>query len=92
MLGENEAFKIAEKTIVQKQKESNYDDFSPVELHQETDAFYTFVSGSQAMIDDDIIPGAFFVSVDKADGHIWTRDEKEIYYQRRFAPAELQAA
>lgn len=91
MLDKNECFKIAEKAITQKQKESNYDDFSPVELHQETDAFFTFISGSQAMINDDIIPGAFFVSVDKADGHIWTRREKEEFYQRQ-SVSELQTA
>ena len=43
------------------------------------------------MINDGIIPGAFFVSIDKADGHNWTRDEKEIFYQRQSVP-ELQAA
>ncbi len=91
MLSESKAFEIAEKAISQKQRQSNYNDFSAIELHQETDCFWTYVSGSQAMINDGIIPGAFFVSVDKTDGHIWTRDEKEIYYQRKFAP-ERQAA
>jgi hypothetical protein len=43
------------------------------------------------MIEDGYIPGAFFVSVDKTDGHIWTRNEKEIFYQRQ-SVTELQAA
>ena len=91
MLNRNEGFEIAEKVINQKQKASGYNDFSPIELHQETNSFWTFVSGSQTMIDDGYIPGAFFVSVDKADGHIWTRREKENFYQRQSLP-ELQTA
>ena len=91
MLNKNEGFEIAKKAINQKQKKSGYNDFSAIELHQETDSFWTFVSGSQTMIEDDYIPGAFFVSVDKTDGHIWTRNEKEIFYQRQ-SVTELQAA
>ena len=91
MLNKREGFDIAEKAINQKQKKSGYDDFSPVEVHQETDSFWTYISGSQTMIEDGYIPGAFFVSVDKADGHIWTRGEMEIFYQRQSTP-ELQAA
>ncbi|MGI8638875.1 MAG: hypothetical protein ACR2MG_02840 [Pyrinomonadaceae bacterium] len=91
MLSKSEGFEIAEKFVSQKQQQSDYNDFSAIELHQETDSFWTYVSGSQAMIDDGIIPGAFFVSIDKTDGHIWTRDEKENYYQRKSVP-ELQAA
>ena len=91
MLNKNEGYEIAEKAISRRQKESGCDDFSPVELHQETDLFWTFVSGSQTMIEDGYIPGAFFVSVDKTDGHIWTRDEKEIFYQRQ-SVTELQTA
>ncbi len=91
MLNRNEGFEIAGKAINQKQKESGYDDFSPIVLHEETDFFWTFVSGSQTMINDGYIPGAFFVSVDKTDGHIWTRSETENYYQQKSIP-ELQTA
>jgi len=91
MLSKNEAFKIAEKAIFQMQKKTKYNDFSPIELNSENDSFWTYLSGSQAMINDGCVPGAFFVSVDKTDGHIWTRDEKENYYQRKSVP-ELQAA
>lgn len=91
MLNKKKAFDIAEKAIKSLQESSRYDDFSPIELFEETDAFWTFVSGSQAMFDDGIIPGAFFVSVDKTDGHIWTRREKEDFYQSKSIP-ELQTA
>ena len=91
MVSKNKAFKIAEKAISQRQQQSEYNDFSPVRFLEETEAFWTFVSGSQAMINDGIVPGAFFVHVDKTDGHIWTRREEEIFYQRQSIP-ELQAA
>lgn len=91
MLSKNKAFDIAEKEIEKLQKSSEYDDFSPVTFYEETETFWTFVSGSDAMFADGIVPGAFFVSVDKTDGHIWTRGEKEEFYQRQSVP-ELQAA
>ena len=91
MLSKIEAFKVAEKAIGEMQKKSKYSDFSPIELNAENDFFWTFVSGSQAMITDGCVPGAFFVSVDKTDGHVWTRAEKENFYQRQSVP-ELQAA
>lgn len=91
MLNKNKALEIAEKEIFRLQKQSDYNDFSPVEFHYETGSFWTFLSGSEAMIDDGIIPGAFFVSVDKVDGHIWTRQEKESYFIQKSKP-ELQAA
>jgi len=91
MLSKNEAFKIAEEAICEMQKKTKYNDFSPIELNGENDSFWTYVSGSQAMINDGCAPGAFFVSVDKTDGHIWTRAEKENFYQRQSVP-ELQAA
>ncbi len=91
MLNKNTALEIAEKEIFRLQKQSDYKDFSPVEFHYETESFWTFLSGSESMIDDGIIPGAFFVHVDKTDGHIWTRREEEIFYQRRSIP-EMQAA
>ena len=52
----------------------------------ETESFWIYVSGSQNMIDDGIIPGAFFAVVDKTDGHIWTRSEQENYYQQKYKP------
>ncbi len=91
MLNKNQALEIAEKTIHELQKKSDYNDFSPVEFNGETESFWIYVSGSQAMIDDGIIPGAFFAVVDKTDGHIWTRSEQEYYFTRKFKP-ELQAA
>ena len=91
MLSKTEALEIAEKEIRKLQKASGYDDFSPIELHEVTDDFLTYISGSDAMFDDGYVPGAFFVSVDKTDGHIWTRQEKETYFTKKSKP-ELQAA
>ena len=91
MLNKNQALEIAEKNIYKRQNESNYNDFSPVEFHGETESFWIYVSGSQNMIDDGIIPGAFFTVVDKTDGHIWTRSEQENYFTQKSKP-ELQTA
>ncbi len=91
MFDKQHAFEIAVKEIERRQKSSDYDDFSPVTLLEENEAFWTFVSGSDAMFEDGYVPGAFFVNIDKTDGHIWTRREEEIFYQRQSIP-ELQAA
>jgi hypothetical protein len=52
MRNKKKAFDIAETAIKSLQESFCYDDFSPVELFEETDAFWTFVSCSQAMFDD----------------------------------------
>ena len=90
-MNKNQALEIAEKEICRLQKQSDYNDFSPVEFHNETESFWIYVSGSEAMIDDGIIPGAFFAVVDKSDGHIWTRSEQEKFYTQKSKP-ELQTA
>ena len=91
MLSKKETYNIALKKIEELQKSSNYDDFSPVKLHEENDAFRTYVSGSDVMYKDGYVPGAVFVNVDKTDGHIWTRSEQENYYKQK-SISELQAA
>ena len=91
MINKDQALEIAENSIQKRQKETDYNDFSPVEFHREDEPFWIFVSGSQAMIDEGIIPGAFFAVVDKTDGHIWTRSEQEKYYTNKSKP-ELQTA
>lgn len=91
MLNENQALDIANEAIGERQKNSDYNDFSQVELHYETELFWTYISGSESMINDGYIPGAFFVSVDKTDGHIRTRQEKENYFTQK-SVRELQAA
>lgn len=91
MLDKKKAFDIAAKKIEELQNASNYNDFSPVVLHTENDAFWIFVSGSDTMFNDGIVPGAFFAVVDKTDGHFWTRSEQENFYKQK-SPAELQAA
>ena len=89
MLNKNQALEIAKKKICERQEKSGYNDFSEVELHEESESFWTFLSGSQSMINDGYIPGAFFVVVDKADGHIWTHSEQEKYFTQKSVP-ELQ--
>ena len=70
---------------------SDYDDFSEIELNEENTFFWVFGTGSQKMYEDGYVPGAFFVTVDKKDGHIWTRLEIENFYRHKKAP-EFQAA
>lgn len=55
-------------------------EFSPVMLLSDEPLTWTFVSGSPQLHDEGCAPGAFFVTVDKRDGHIWTDDETEQYY------------
>jgi len=55
-------------------------DFTPVTLFRDEPLAWTFVSGSPRLHDEGCAPGAFFVTVDKRDGHIWTDDEIEQYY------------
>ena len=54
MLSKNEAFKIAEEAICEMQKKTKYNDFSPIELNGENDSFWTYVSGSQEMINETV--------------------------------------
>ena len=55
-------------------------DFSPTALLWDEPLTWTFVSGSQKLHEEGCVPGAFFVMVDKQDGHIWSDDEVEQYY------------
>ena len=55
-------------------------DFSPTTLLWDEPLTWTFVSGSQQLHEEGCAPGAFFVKVDKGDGHIWSEDEVEQYY------------
>ncbi|MDQ3687679.1 MAG: hypothetical protein M3430_19055 [Acidobacteriota bacterium] len=65
---------------------SQYSDFSPVDLKEENERFWTFVSGSEQWYEDGGTPAAVYASVDKADGHIWSREEKEQYYLEQTKP------
>lgn len=55
-------------------------DFNPVRLFRDEPHAWTFVSGSPQLHKEGCAPGAFFVTVDKLDGHIWSDDEIEEYY------------
>ena len=86
----NLAQEIAARGIEQLRLNSRlagYDDFSPAELLREDERTWTFVSGSQRLQDEGVVPGAIFVRVDKSDGHIWTNDEIERHHTAR--PAQL---
>lgn len=82
MISKIKALSIAEKVIKAKQAETKYDDFSETKLNEENDKFWVFVSGSRKMYDDGIVPGAFFVHIDKTDGHILSREEEALFYQK----------
>ncbi|MGH9832318.1 MAG: hypothetical protein ACREBD_06305 [Blastocatellia bacterium] len=51
--------------------------FDPVMYCRETDLFWTFVAGSEELIELGYVPGAIHISVDKLDGHVWTPEEME---------------
>lgn len=67
-------------------------EFSSVKLVDDEPLAWTFVSGSRQLQDEGCVPGAFFVTVDKRDGHIWTRDETEQYYEALAAEKARQPA
>jgi hypothetical protein len=82
MISKIKALSIAEKVIKAKQSETDYDDFSEITLNAETDNFWTFVSGSEKMFENGIIPGAFFVHIDKSNGHILSSSEESDFYKK----------
>lgn len=55
--------------------------FSHVELKNANDKFWTFVSGSEELQAEGVVPGALYASVDKTDGHLLTSDEVEQFYR-----------
>jgi hypothetical protein len=57
--------------------------FTPVELEDENDLFWVFVAGAEELFDEGVVPNAIYVCVDKADGHIWDRQEQERFYQQQ---------
>ncbi|MGH8865559.1 MAG: hypothetical protein ACREEM_39725 [Blastocatellia bacterium] len=53
--------------------------FDPVMFSRETEHVWTFAAGSEELIELGYVPGAIHVSIDKVDGHIWSREEMESY-------------
>lgn len=53
--------------------------FGDVGFLRENEMMWTFAAGSEQLIEQGYVPGAVIVSVDKNDGHIWSREEMESY-------------
>jgi hypothetical protein len=81
-----EALKIADtearRLIEKSPRLSSYTDFSSLRLKDESSEFWTFVSGSNQWYEDGGVPAAIYISVDKRDGHIWSREELEQFYMK----------
>lgn len=80
-----------ERKIRESDKLSKYE-FSPIKFCYEDECSWTFAAGSEQLYDEGCIPGAIFASVDKKDGHIWSRDEQERFYEKSARSQALQTA
>ena len=54
--------------------------FATLSMQSETDRFWVFVSSSEGLFEDGVMPDAIYLCVDKTDGHIWSRLEQEAFY------------
>jgi hypothetical protein len=61
--------------------------FNPASLQYETDVYWTFAAASQELRQQGIVPGAIHVCVDKRDGHIWSSEELDRFYDQQGAAA-----
>lgn len=80
-----EALEIARREIerlIGQSAELSQHSFGDVGFLRENELMWTFASGSEELIEQGFVPGAVIVSVDKTDGHIWSRDEMESYAHR----------
>jgi hypothetical protein len=50
---------------------------------REDERVWTFAAGSEELIEQGYVSGAVIISVDKKDGHVWTREEMEQYSLER---------
>lgn len=77
------AQQIAEENILrrisQSEKLAAYQ-FAPVVLESDGEYFWTFVSGSEQLQREGMVPGALHACVDKIDGHVWTNQEMEEFF------------
>jgi hypothetical protein len=81
----DDALEIARREIARLIKESaelSQYSFGEVGYLRENDRVWTFAAGSAELIEQGYIPGAVIVSIDKKDGHIWSREEMEQYAQQ----------
>jgi len=66
--------------------------FSDVGLKSENERFWTFVAGSDQLFEEGYVPGAVFACIDKQDGHLWSREEQEQFYETRAAARRIEPA
>lgn len=52
-------------------------EYKPSTFVSENAQYWTFGAESPELVEKGMIPGAFFASVDKLDGHVWTSEEFE---------------
>lgn len=80
----DQAHRIAEaevaRLIQQSARLAGYQ-FQPLRLQSETERFWVFSAGSDQLQAAGFVPGAVRVSVDKEDGHVWSEQELERFYQ-----------
>jgi hypothetical protein len=80
----DQASRVAEaevtRLIQQSSQLSGYQ-FQPLRLQSETERFWVFSAGSDQLQAEGFVPGAVRVSVDKEDGHVWSEQELERFYQ-----------
>jgi hypothetical protein len=55
--------------------------FGEMWFKREEEPFWVFAAASQELQDEGYVPGAIYVLVDKSDGHFWSDEEQEQYYQ-----------
>lgn len=78
---------IAEPVMAEQQAQYPDMTFSPLQfsLPHGGVACWAFLAACKEWQEKGLIPGALFVSVDKLDGHVWTREEfarREIAYEQ----------
>lgn len=56
-------------------------EFGEVWFKREEEPFWVFAAASQELQNEGYVPGAVYVLVDKSDGHFWSDEEQEQYYQ-----------
>lgn len=82
----NEAVEIASreiKRLIGESADLSQHRFGDVGFLRENELMWTFAAGSEELIEQGYVPGAVIVSVDKKDGHIWSREEMERYARQR---------
>ncbi|MGH9845111.1 MAG: hypothetical protein ACREEM_40865 [Blastocatellia bacterium] len=83
MLTFEQARKIAAREIERLTSEPPLLDypFGEMWFKREEEPFWVFAAASQKLQDEGYIPGAVYILVDKCDGHLWSDEEQERYYQ-----------